>query len=88
MARAHRASDAASITQLASKVRVHQILTSGELKRKLDTLEEELAELGEGAGLVVVDSMAAPVRREFGTRTGREAAERAAILGGLTARLK
>ena len=73
------------IKQLASRVRVHRALTCSELEERLQALE---AELGEGAGLVVVDSVASPVRREFGTETGREAMERAAELGELTARLK
>ena len=58
----------------------------------LESLEWELAEMGEGAelgaGLVVVDSVAAPVRREFRTSSGREWAELAATLGGVTTRLK
>ena len=81
-------SDPDSITQLASRVKVHQALTSGDLEQTLLALEKELAELGEGVGLVVVDSIASPIRREFDMERGREAIERAAVLGRLTARLK
>ena len=80
--------DPDAITQLASRVKVHQALTSGDLERTLAGLEEELAELGKGAGLVLVDSIASPVRREFDMERGREAVGRSAVLGRLTARLK
>ena len=80
-------SDPHSVSQLASRVRVHRTLTSGELEKVLASLEEEMG-AWQGVGLVVVDSVAGPVRREFGTRDGREMAERAATLGGFTSRLK
>lgn len=69
-------------------MKVHTALTSGDLDRILSTLEEELAAMGERAGLVVVDSMAAPVRRDFNTQTGRQAMDRAAVLSRHAARLK
>lgn len=77
-----------SLTCLADRVKVHRTLTSGDLDRTLSTLEEELAAMGEGVGLVVVDSIAAPVRREFGTQSGKEATDRAAVLSRHAARLK
>ena len=93
MAKARHSSHFSSphtVSQLAARVRVHRTLTSAELERLLVSLEEELAEMGagQGAGLVVVDSVAGLVRREFGVRNGREMAERAATLGGFTSRLK
>lgn len=69
-------------------MKVHRPLTSGDLDGTLSTLEEELAAMGEGAGLVVVDSMAAPVRREFDVQSGKEAVDRAAVLSRHAARLK
>ena len=89
MAKARHSSHFSSphtVSQLAARVRVHRTLTSAELERLLVSLEEELAEMG--VGLVVVDSVAGPVRREYGARDGREMAERAATLGGFTSRLK
>ena len=88
-------SDPQSLMQLANKVKVHRTLTSADLERQLAALEEELAETG-GAGLVetgrvglvVVDSVASPVRREFDTQSGRGLAERAALLSRHAARLK
>lgn len=79
-----------SLSELAGRVRVHRALTAGELERVLLSLEEELLEIGagQGAGLVVVDSVAGPVRREFGGGGGREMAERAATLSGFATRLK
>ena len=93
-------SDPQSLVQLANKVKVHRTLTSADLERQLAALEEELVETG-GAGLaetggaetgrvglVVVDSVASPVRREFDTQSGRGLAERAALLSRHAARLK
>ena len=79
-----------SLSELAGRVRVHRALTAGELERVLSSLEEELLEMGagQGAGLVVVDSVAGPVRREFGAGKWREMAERAATLSGFATRLK
>lgn len=77
-----------SLSCLADRVKVHRPLTSSDLDGTLSTLEEELAAMGEGAGLVVVDSMAAPVRREFDVQSGKEAVDRAAVLSRHAARLK
>lgn len=88
MARERCTSNPESLRCLANKVKVHTALTSGDLDRILSTLEEELAAMGEGVGLVVVDSMAAPVRRDFNTQTRKQAMERAAVLSRYAARLK
>ena len=66
---------------------MHRELTSSALSKRLQALEEELAE-AEGPGLVVVDSIASPIRREYGTQSGRAAGERAAVLSRHAARLK
>ena len=42
----------------------------------------------QGVGLVVVDSIASLVRKEFDTRSGRGVAERTAVLAKQASRLK
>lgn len=88
MARARHSIDPESITWLANRVKVHQTLTSADLEQTLSVLEEELAEMREGVGLVVVDSIASPVRREWDTKSQRGATDRAAVLSRYAARLK
>lgn len=88
MARERYSPSSDPLSCLTDRVKAHRPLTSGELDGTLSALEEELAAMGEGVGLVVVDSMAAPVRREFDTQSGKEAMERAAVLSRHAARLK
>ena len=76
-----------SLSSLAERVRVHLALTNISLTSHLSALEEELAVPGV-AGLVVVDSVAAPIRREYGTQSRATATERAAVLSRHAARLK
>lgn len=71
---------------LMEGVHVFPELTCDALTHRLDSLEQVIA--AHNVGLVVVDSIASLVRKEFDTRAGRGMSERAALLARQASRLK
>lgn len=61
-------------------------LTCDSFTQRLKRLDEVIA--GQGIGLIVIDSIASLVRKEFDTRSGKGVAERAALLTTQAARIK
>ena len=75
-----------NLVSVAGSVHVFPELTSDSFMRRLETLDLEIA--NRGIGLVIVDSIASLIRKEFDTRTERAVAERARLLGTQASRLK
>ena len=75
-----------NLVDLAERVFVFQELTCNAFLRRLEALEEIIA--SQSIGLIIVDSIASLVRKEFDTSSGRGVADRAALLGAQAARLK
>ena len=71
---------------LASSVHVFTEMTCDQFIARLDRLEETIVD--KGIGLVIVDSIASLVRKEFDATSGRGVADRAALLSTQAARLK
>lgn len=79
-------SSAENLLQLASSVHVFSETTCDGLSKRLETLDEVV--VSRNIGLVVVDSIASLVRKEFDTRSSKGVAERASLLTKQASRLK
>ena len=75
-----------NLITLAERVHVFHKVTCEDLSHYLQCLDQDIA--AQGIGVVVVDSIASLVRKEFDTRSGRGVAERIALLSKQAARLK
>lgn len=75
-----------NLVQLASSVHVFSETTCGSFTKRLEMLDEVI--VSHGVGLVVVDSIASLVRKEFDTRSSKGVVERAALLTKQASRLK
>lgn len=74
------------LTQLATSVHVFSEMTCENLAKRLESLEVLLAE--QSFGLIIVDSLASPIRKEFETDSTRGRSHRAAELSSQASMLK
>ena len=75
-----------NLVQLASSVHVFSETTCDGFTKRLEMLDEVIVR--HGVGLVVVDSIASLVRKEFDTRSSKGVVERASLLTKQASRLK
>lgn len=81
-----RNAEDSSLLELARNVHVYRKMTCKSFLECLEVLDVVIA--NKGAGLVVVDSIASLVRKEFDVTTNRGAMERTALLLKQSARLR
>ena len=74
------------ILQVAREVFIHTALTCKDLMECLEVLEKEVP--SRGVGVVILDSVASLVRKEFDVTCGAGAMERTAFLLRVSAKLK
>ncbi|XP_023930394.1 DNA repair protein RAD51 homolog 2 isoform X2 [Lingula anatina] len=75
-----------SLLQLTSRVHVYHESTSSQLLKRLQTLEEDIIE--KKVKLIILDSVASLVRKEFDSRTSQNLYERTNLLAKEAAILK
>ncbi|XP_030855260.1 DNA repair protein RAD51 homolog 2 isoform X1 [Strongylocentrotus purpuratus] len=75
-----------ALMNLVEKVHISVESTCSDLLQRLETVEEDLIE--KGIRLVILDSVASPVRKEFDGRLGRNMVERTNLLSKQAAILK
>ena len=75
-----------SMHEVLTRVHVHELRETEQIMRLLDECEEQLIE--QNVALIIIDSVAAPTRKEFEARTVTSIHARQSMLAKLASRLK